>query len=152
MNDFNLSEFNKLFLEILNQKSKTPTKYMTIYSHGLCFYYAYVVTQVFENVTAYSYINRKFMNGHCFLKINNKYYDSENPEGVSDYKDLQKFLKRVRTIPTRHEHSIAILKWWGVYTSKAFAFTQFEADNYKLYKEVAEEIKLKLNPQLARAI
>ena len=49
---------------------------------GLCMRWAYMAYLMFENIELWSTC------GHAFIKVGNKFYDSETLQGEEDWKDL----------------------------------------------------------------
>lgn len=82
-------KFHELFLKATNSRSGW------MYAHGYCFQYAYCFINLVGG-QAISYLTQKKYSkahGHCFIKYNDKFYDSENCEGQVNWKRLQSYLK-----------------------------------------------------------
>ena len=106
-------KFNDLLREYTPklQEYGPPFNSSWVFAHGLCFYYAYVFSHVFGG-KIWSY-QTKDLTGHCFVKLNNKYFDAEN-FNIDNWKKLQSFLEKSSDKKLkRHNKPQSALKRWG---------------------------------------
>lgn len=82
----------KAFLE-----TYPPKSYPKDINGGDCFNWAYLANCIYGG-ELYSYLHDKM--GHAFIKINNKFYDSERPNGVKAWDQLPLFqdIKKYRVL------------------------------------------------------
>lgn len=84
--DFNLAEINYAFGRNYSWMSD-PSKI----NDGDCYIWAYVAHHLIDNSILCSVIS--LLGSHAFIKIDNRYYDSESLKGENDWRDL-KYFKR----------------------------------------------------------
>lgn len=82
---------------------------------GDCYRWAYTAYLIYGG-TLYSFENKYL--AHAFIKIKNKYYDSESPDGESDWKHLKFFLEDrpshiFNTTPIAHESEAEFFDYWN---------------------------------------
>lgn len=107
-----VEEFNKVFLEVYNSNFNSQLKYMTHFAHGMCYYYAYCFEQCLGGQVV-SYLCPYKKSGHCFIRYEGRFFDAENSEGQENWKDLQRYLKKVRR-PLHRNSKLGILSLWKV--------------------------------------
>lgn len=143
----NIQEYNNLFKKAYEEQTKQKIVSLHRFSHGYCFYYAYVLKKVFGNkIKVYSYLDKQSFSGHCFIKIGKLYFDSENPNGVEKHQKLQSFLKGSRKIK-RHNTPKGILKFWGYSPSNSFFEEPCIKKDYHLFNAVADSLKAQIKKQ-----
>lgn len=123
-------EFRRLFLEITKSNPKGWW-----WSHGGCFEYAYCFIKVLGGVGESYLTNRKQYRayGHCFIKYQGLYFDSENPEGLDSWKKLQPYMTRAQNKKkTTHQGLSGLCRRWGITPEKA-----------KVLDEIVEKINRK---------
>ena len=98
-------QFHELFLKATNSRSGW------IWAHGYCFRYAYCFLKLVGG-QGISYVTQR-QDGHCFIKFQNRYYDSENFEGQMKWKHLQSYLHRVQDRKViKHRNLNGLTKKW----------------------------------------
>ena len=98
-------EFHTLFLQATGSRSGWR------WSHGECFLYTYCFIKVVGG-EALSYVPKR-NGGHCFIKKDNLYFDSENVDGVSNWKNLQRYMLRGRASTLKkHRKPTGIIRTW----------------------------------------
>lgn len=117
-----IQEFNKIFLKNYNNEFNCSLRYMTYFAHGKCYYYAYCFQQCLGG-EVFSYLCPYKQSGHCFIKYKGKYFDAENPEGVENWKDLQRYLKKVRR-PLHKNSNLGVLSRWKVSSEEKKQWTK----------------------------
>lgn len=134
---YSVSQFTESFLK---HAKELPGDFArpsgrTILAHGLCWYYAYVFSKVLGG-KVYSYQNQEG-SGHCFIKLQGKFYDSENEEGIDSWKKLQRYMNRAsaRNL-TIHRSLGGIASSWRVPES-----------HLEIFDSVAELVKADLQKQ-----
>ena len=78
-----LSDITDIFLKTKNLKLPKDI------NRGNCYRWAYVAYMLYGG----DLISVERFGAHAFIKIGNKYYDSESPQGVEDWKHLPFFTK-----------------------------------------------------------
>lgn len=103
-------EFHDLFLKA----SKSPSGWY--WAHGGCYLYAFCFLRLVGG-QAQSYLTHRKIHkayGHCFIKFNGKFYDSESPEGLDSWKKLQSYMIRAQQNKVvKHGSTRGIVKTWG---------------------------------------
>lgn len=80
----------KMYLSLITQAMMIDPYFSYIkkpsdVNNGDCYYWAFVASQLYGGVLCS--VRCRF-GSHAFVKIDNKYYDSESPNGVNDWRDL----------------------------------------------------------------
>lgn len=137
-------DFRRLFLEVTNSSPKGWW-----WSHGGCFHYAYCFIHLVGG-SAHSYLTHRQQYkayGHCFIKYNGKFYDSENKQGQESWKKLQPYMLRAQdSKKVIHSNSSAICKRWGISETE-------EAHLSKIIKKIQVQYnKEQKNPHLKQVV
>lgn len=95
------------------------------FAHGDCYYYAYSMSTILKHLKVdhkiLSYYRKDLKSGHCFIKVKDQYFDSENIYSpVSNWKKLQPYMNRARLKPIKHKNKISALKHWKAKEDKKF--------------------------------
>jgi hypothetical protein len=88
----------------------------TQFAHGDCYYYAYCMSEILNHLNQpheiYSYFRSDLKSGHCFIKYNGKFFDSENVYSpVENHRQLQGYMKKTRNL-IKHRNRNSALKHW----------------------------------------
>lgn len=71
-----------LNVAFINKTFFPDYKDVKVINQGECFLWAYIAFQLYEGVQLWTF------GSHAFVKYKGKFYDSERPRGVKDWKDL----------------------------------------------------------------
>ncbi len=103
--------FRTLFLKV----TKSPSGH--IWAHGRCFEYAYCFMRLVGG-RAQSYLTHKKQYkayGHCFIKFEGKFFDSESFEGKKTWKQLQSYMNKAQDKRVKkHTNINGVIKTWGL--------------------------------------
>lgn len=98
--------FRDVFLKVT--ESNSPW----IWANGPCYIYAMVFYEVLGGRLV-SYLTHKNTQGHAFVEKNGKFFDSEYPEGLENWKKLKPYLKRSSSKKiTVHESKDSFTNIW----------------------------------------
>jgi hypothetical protein len=79
---------------------------------GECYHWAYCAYKVFHkcNIELWSSV---VQGGHAFIKMNGKFYDSESPQGVDSYTDLEYYKRGFESKAKAQALEEFKAYWWG---------------------------------------
>lgn len=80
---------------------------------GDCYNWAYIAYISYNRVKLFTIDE---YGGHAFIKINNKYFDSESPQGIIDWTQLKilRLMGDIRQMYPRQQALDEFLRYWRV--------------------------------------
>jgi len=121
-----LRRFRDVFLKVT--ESKSPW----IWANGQCYIYAMVFYEVVGGRLV-SYLTHNNTQGHAFIENNGKFFDSEYPEGIENWKKLKPYLKRSSSKKiTIHESKDSFVNIW------------LKEEDLNLVNQISEKIRREL--------
>lgn len=110
----NLEKIHNKFIKFLKKQKLSYGN--TRFAHGDCYYYAYCMSKILNHFNQkheiYSYFRKDLKSGHCFIKYNGVFFDSENVSiPVSNYRQLQPYMRKTRNL-TKHKNRHSALRLW----------------------------------------
>ena len=98
--------FRDIFLKVTDSKSPW------FWANGQCYIYAMVFHQLVGGRLV-SYLTHNNTQGHAFIEKNGKFFDSEYPDGVENWKHLKPYLKRASDKKiTKHKNLSTFEEIW----------------------------------------
>jgi hypothetical protein len=98
-------------------------------NYGQCFMWAYLAHKTFKGVQLWD------TPYHAFVRYGKKFYDSENPQGVEDWRDLRACRWSYQHQPIKRSNKSFRLNWRGQ--------TRRFKTNWKKLDEQAKEVLVK---------
>lgn len=104
----NMSPITELILADYRKRQFITKPQPSDINTGDCTLWAMMAQKMYGGQMFYCHDMDFFYGGHCFLKLNNLFFDSESPYGISDWRELEYFklhpsvwqnLKAIRCTP-----------------------------------------------------
>jgi hypothetical protein len=100
-------------------------------NNGNCFNFAYFLYLKLHRANPVTFYSTPTNGGHAFIKIHNRFYDSDTPTGTSDWRDLHaiydKQVAPTDAFPQKHD---IFIKYWNLNLPKIRKFyTTFTKTN-----------------------
>lgn len=112
--NINLEKIHTQFIKFLKKQKLSYNN--TRFAHGDCYYYAYCMSEILNHFNqkheVYSYFRKDLKSGHCFIKYNGTFFDSENVYSpVSNHRQLQPYMRKTRNL-IKHKNVKSALRLW----------------------------------------